>query len=138
MRRGHGAKKRGQPSRTALVELGLTSDYRLTSLTSLVGSPDGLLVSAVQVALPLNTRETLEMLHWSSVASASTLPTAPEVKTGFGGVVTASVVEQAAEKAGLAVAVEYLNTSTWIPSSVVCEVIAVVLRISRFVVSAVR
>src|ERR671932_2519812 len=54
----------------------LTRSYRLTSFWSFAGSPDGLFASAVQLPLAVNVRESLEMLHWSTVASASMLPSA--------------------------------------------------------------
>src|SRR3989475_10642138 len=50
--------------------------YRLTSFRSFAGSPDGLFASAVQLPPAVNTRESLEMLHWSTVVSASMLPSA--------------------------------------------------------------
>ena len=43
----------------------------------------------------LKTRELLEMLHWSTVASASMLPCAVAVKTGVGGAVMPAAVLQA-------------------------------------------
>src|SRR5882724_10915230 len=49
----------------------LRTSYRLTSFRSFAGSPDGLFVSAVQLPPAENTRESLAMLHWSTVASAS-------------------------------------------------------------------
>src|SRR2546427_8522043 len=59
--------------------------YRLTSFRSFAGSPDGLFASAVQLPPAVNTRESLAMLHWSTVASASMLPCAVATKLGVGG-----------------------------------------------------
>src|SRR5689334_18114414 len=69
--------------------------YRFTSFRSFAGSPDGLFASAVQLPPAVNTRELLEMLHWSTVASASMLPCAVAVKLGVGGAAIAAAVLQA-------------------------------------------
>src|SRR5207245_4361941 len=74
-----GAQKEGAavaPSRPPPRSSLTLYDYRFTSFWSLAGSPDGLFASAVQLPPAENTRESLEMLHWSTVVSASMLPSA--------------------------------------------------------------
>src|ERR1700694_37394 len=92
--------------------------YRFTSFRSFAGSPEGLFASAVQLLAPANTRESLAMLHWSIVASASMLPCAVATKLGVGGgampgTLLHAVAEYVCEKGA-----PYLNTSTWMPVEV--------------------
>src|SRR5439155_26390114 len=93
----------------------LRAAYRFTSFRSFAGSPDGLFVSAVQLTPAENTRESLAMLHWSTVASASMLPCAVATKVGVGGsAMPAAVLHAVAAYVWLKV-LPYLNVSTWMP-----------------------
>src|SRR3954466_11405650 len=96
-----------------------SANYRFTSFRSFAGSPDGLFESAVQLPPAVNTRELLEMLHWSTVASASMLPCAVAVKPGVGGAEMAAAVPHAVAAYVCEKALVYLNTSTWMPVYVV-------------------
>src|SRR6266446_10764202 len=89
--------------------------YRFTSFRSFAGSPDGLFASAVQLPPVVNTRESLAMLHWSIVASASMLPCAVATKFGVGGAVTPAALLQAVAAYAWLKVLPYLNVSTWIP-----------------------
>src|SRR5207248_4655555 len=116
LRRLHASKRSGgrhvaSPRITARTWF--RSNYRFTSLLSFAGSPDGLFGSAEQ---PDRTRDRSEMLHWSSTASASMLPTAAPMNDAVGGAFTAGVSPQArVPESGLACADEYLNVSTEMP-----------------------
>src|SRR6266403_5104807 len=110
--------------------------YRLTSFRSFAGSPDGLFASAVQLPPAVNTRELLEMLHWSIVASASMLPCAVATKLGVGGATTPAAVPHAVAAYVWLKMLPYLNVSTWIPVYVVAWTIVELVRSSRVPVAA--
>src|SRR6266850_2607702 len=93
----------------------LRGPYRLTSFRSFAGSPDGLFASAVQLPPAVNTRELLEMLHWSTVTSASMLPCAVATKLGVGGAATAAAVPHAVAAYVWLKVLPYLNVSTCMP-----------------------
>src|SRR5882762_7559150 len=109
----------------------LRAPYRFTSFRSFAGSPDGLFVSAVQLPPAVNTRELLEMLHWSTVASASMLPWAVATKLGVGGATTPAAVLQAVAAYVWLKVLPYLNVSTWMPVSVVAWAMVELVRSSR-------
>src|SRR6202158_4833141 len=85
--------------------------YRFTSFRSFAGSPEGLFASAVQLPPAVNTRELLEMLHWSIVASASMLPCAVATKLGVGGAVTPAALAHAVAEYVCEKVLPYLNVS---------------------------
>ena len=72
-------------------------------------------MSAVQLPPAVNTREKLEMLHWSTVASASTLPRAIASKRVAGVPVRPAAVPQTVSAYAWSSAVPYLKVSTAIP-----------------------
>jgi len=111
-------KERGTASPPKAVPRFPFQSLRLTSFRSFAGCPMGF-ASAVAVTAGSDTRESLAMLHWSTVTSALMLPCAVATSSGFsrGGQGASPARCCTPSRRSLVEGAAVLNVSTWIPCS---------------------